>query len=70
MRLEVLWHLGGVYLDSDFEPYRPLDSLLGGGPDRGTSTLLVGPSGSGTCDKAMERMPSNVPSIAAATVPE
>lgn len=29
VRLEVLWHHGGVYLDSDVELYRPLDSLLG-----------------------------------------
>jgi circadian clock protein KaiC len=37
----------------EYEPARiksgvtALDSLLGGGPDRGTSTLLVGPAGSG-----------------------
>jgi mannosyltransferase OCH1-like enzyme len=31
VRLEVLWHLGGVYIDSDFEPYRPFDPLLGAG---------------------------------------
>lgn len=29
VRLEVLWHHGGFYLDSDFEPYRPLDPLRG-----------------------------------------
>jgi hypothetical protein len=28
VRLEVLWHFGGVYVDSDVEPYRPLDPLL------------------------------------------
>jgi circadian clock protein KaiC len=31
-----------------------LDSLLGGGPDRGTSTLLVGPAGSGKSTIAMQ----------------
>jgi len=29
IRLEALYLLGGVYVDSDVEPYRPLDSLLG-----------------------------------------
>ncbi len=29
VRLEVLWHHGGFYIDSDFESYRPLDPLLG-----------------------------------------
>lgn len=29
IRLEALWRHGGVYLDSDMEVYRPLDSLLG-----------------------------------------
>lgn len=29
IRLEELWHRGGVYIDSDFECYRPFDSLLG-----------------------------------------
>jgi glycosyl transferase-like sugar-binding protein len=28
IRLEALAHHGGVYIDSDFEPYRPLDPLL------------------------------------------
>ena len=28
IRLEALWHLGGVYIDSDVELFRPLDSLL------------------------------------------
>lgn len=27
VRLEVLWHLGGFYLDSDLELFRPLDDL-------------------------------------------
>lgn len=31
-----------------------LDSLLGGGPDRGTSTLLVGPAGAGKSTIAMQ----------------
>lgn len=31
-----------------------LDSLLGGGPDRGTSTLLVGPAGSGKSTIAVQ----------------
>ena len=31
-----------------------LDSLLGGGPDRGTSTLLMGPAGSGKSTIAMQ----------------
>lgn len=29
VRLEALYKFGGVYVDSDCEPYRPLDSLLG-----------------------------------------
>jgi hypothetical protein len=29
IRLEALFHLGGVYVDSDVEPYRPFDPLLG-----------------------------------------
>jgi circadian clock protein KaiC len=32
----------------------PLDSLLGGGLDRGTSTLFIGPSGSGKSSIALE----------------
>lgn len=28
IRLEALWHHGGVYIDSDVELYRPLDCLL------------------------------------------
>lgn len=28
IRLEALWRWGGVYVDSDVEPYRPLDALL------------------------------------------
>lgn len=28
VRLEALWSTGGVYVDSDVEPYRPLDPLL------------------------------------------
>ena len=32
----------------------PLDSLLGGGPDRGTSTLLLGPAGSGKSTVAIQ----------------
>jgi hypothetical protein len=28
VRLEALWNEGGVYVDSDVEPYRPLDALL------------------------------------------
>ncbi len=32
----------------------PLDDLLGGGPDRGTSTLLMGPAGSGKSTVAMQ----------------
>ena len=31
-----------------------LDSLLGGGPDRGTSTLLMGPAGSGKSTIAVQ----------------
>lgn len=29
IRLESLWHHGGVYIDSDVELYRPLDPFLG-----------------------------------------
>jgi hypothetical protein len=29
VRLEALWHHGGVYIDSDVEMYRPLDPLCG-----------------------------------------
>src|SRR4029079_13347754 len=29
VRLEALWRWGGIYVDSDCEPFRPLDSLLG-----------------------------------------
>lgn len=29
VRLEVLWHHGGVYVDADVEPYRGLEPLLG-----------------------------------------
>lgn len=33
---------------------RELDTLLGGGPDRGTSTLLIGPAGSGKSTVAVQ----------------
>lgn len=33
---------------------KPLDDLLGGGPDRGTSTLLMGPAGSGKSTIAIQ----------------
>jgi mannosyltransferase OCH1-like enzyme len=29
VRLEALWHHGGIYVDSDCEPYRSLEPLLG-----------------------------------------
>ena len=29
VRLEVVWRLGGVYVDMDVEPVRPVDDLLG-----------------------------------------
>jgi len=51
--LKIFPRLVAVEHLSEFEPSRiksgvtALDSLLGGGPDRGTSTLLVGPAGSG-----------------------
>jgi len=32
----------------------PLDALLGGGPDRGTSTLLLGPAGAGKSTVALQ----------------
>ncbi len=28
VRLEAVWSMGGIYVDSDVEPYRPLDPLL------------------------------------------
>lgn len=28
IRLEVLWNEGGIYMDQDMQPFRPLDSLL------------------------------------------
>jgi circadian clock protein KaiC len=51
--LRVFPRLIAIEHHKSFEPGRitsgvtALDSLLGGGPDRGTSTLLVGPAGSG-----------------------
>jgi len=30
LRLEVLFQHGGVYLDTDFEPLRPIDAIVGG----------------------------------------
>lgn len=30
LRLEILWHLGGLYVDTDFEPRKPIDDLLAG----------------------------------------
>lgn len=29
IRLEALWHGGGIYIDADIDPFRPLDPLLG-----------------------------------------
>jgi circadian clock protein KaiC len=40
-------HLGQVALDPLPSGVEALDALLGGGPDRGTNTLLMGPAGVG-----------------------
>ena len=30
LRLELIWRFGGVYVDTDFECYRPIDELIEG----------------------------------------
>lgn len=46
IRLEVLWHQGGVYVDSDCEPVRPLDPLLSHG-------FFIGQEQLGVCTNAV-----------------
>jgi hypothetical protein len=41
VRLEVLWRFGGVYVDTDVEPVRPLGPLLQGVEARGASAFIV-----------------------------
>jgi inositol phosphorylceramide mannosyltransferase catalytic subunit len=43
LRLEVLWHEGGVYVDTDFECHRPLDEVI---DDHEFFTAPLKPSGS------------------------
>ncbi len=58
--LEVYPRLVAAEHSESFEPGRiksgvtALDNLLGGGPDRGTSTLLLGPAGSGKSTIAVQ----------------
>jgi circadian clock protein KaiC len=58
--LDVFPRLVAVEHSESFEPGRiksgitALDELLGGGPDRGTSTLLMGPAGSGKSTLAVQ----------------
>jgi circadian clock protein KaiC len=58
--LEVFPRLVAAEHQESFEPGRiksgitALDALLGGGPDRGTSTLLLGPAGSGKSTIAVQ----------------
>ena len=58
--LSVFPRLVAVEHSEPFEPERikssvtALDALLGGGPDRGTSTLLMGPAGSGKSTIAVQ----------------
>ncbi len=42
LRLEVLWHEGGVYVDTDFECHRPLDEVI---DDHEFFTAPLKPSG-------------------------
>jgi inositol phosphorylceramide mannosyltransferase catalytic subunit len=30
LRYEVIWRFGGVYIDADFEPLRPIEEIIGG----------------------------------------
>ena len=41
VRLELLWRFGGVYLDTDVEPVRPLGPLLRAVEERGASAFIV-----------------------------
>jgi circadian clock protein KaiC len=58
--LEVYPRLVAVEHEIEFEPtsirsgVTALDNLMGGGPDRGTSTLLMGPAGSGKSTVAVQ----------------
>jgi circadian clock protein KaiC len=58
--VEVFPRLVAAEHEEDFEPdsiksgLAPLDALLGGGPGRGTSTLLMGPAGCGKSTIAMQ----------------
>jgi circadian clock protein KaiC len=58
-----LWVFPRLVASEHSEPFTPgriksgvtaLDALLGGGPDRGTSTLLMGPAGSGKSTIAVQ----------------
>jgi len=58
--LEVFPRLVAAEHHADFEPHtissglQPLDQLLGGGIDRGTSTLITGPAGTGKSVLALQ----------------
>ncbi len=53
-RLVALKHAALTRADGSVSGIEPLDKLLGGGLDRGTSTLIIGPAGSGKSSIAIQ----------------
>lgn len=66
-RYEVLWRYGGVWLDVDFEPHRPIDELMDGQPwvvrHAGkwfANGVLAFPPGHPVMRKAIDKLPASV----------
>lgn len=65
LRLEVLYRYGGVYVDTDFECFRPIDAFVRGAEaffcSENGSAVSSGIMGSVPCNPLFERLLANLP---------